>query len=160
LLSIANDSPERGILLVAENVPIAFQDLVIETGLDDTELSAILTELSRLDMLSIDANYAINNWHTHAAPKLFPDDWEERRIEIFKRDGGSCVYCGHMAEHIDHIHPRSKNGGHKNNNLAAACASCNMSKGNKYWRKWFREQPFFDARREAYIDQVLSDNSR
>lgn len=42
-----------------------------------------------------------------------------------------CVYCGAPAEHIDHIHPLDAGGWHCLDNLAPACAPCNLSKGAK-----------------------------
>lgn len=45
--------------------------------------------------------------------------------------GDPCSYCGAPAEHIDHIVPLSRGGGGDWDNLTAACADCNMSKGAK-----------------------------
>lgn len=43
--------------------------------------------------------------------------------------GDPCSYCGAPAEHIDHIVPLSRGGSGDWDNLTAACAACNMSKG-------------------------------
>jgi hypothetical protein len=43
--------------------------------------------------------------------------------------GDPCSYCGASAEHIDHIVPLSRGGSGDWDNLTAACAACNMSKG-------------------------------
>lgn len=40
-----------------------------------------------------------------------------------------CVYCGARVEHVDHIEPKCGGGADEWDNLTAACASCNMSKG-------------------------------
>ncbi|MBB5869862.1 5-methylcytosine-specific restriction endonuclease McrA [Allocatelliglobosispora scoriae] len=53
------------------------------------------------------------------------------RRAIFARDGGRCVYCSGPAETIDHVIPRSKGGPHHWENVVAACARCNHSKGDK-----------------------------
>jgi hypothetical protein len=39
-----------------------------------------------------------------------------------------CLYCGHRAQEVDHIRPRSDGGGDEPSNLAPACKSCNSSK--------------------------------
>lgn len=53
------------------------------------------------------------------------------RRAIFARDGGRCVYCHGPAETIDHVVPRSRGGTHAWDNVVAACAPCNHSKGDK-----------------------------
>ncbi|WP_027345397.1 HNH endonuclease [Hamadaea tsunoensis] len=53
------------------------------------------------------------------------------RRAIFARDGGRCVYCAGPAETIDHVMPKSKGGGHHWENVVAACARCNHTKGDK-----------------------------
>lgn len=47
-----------------------------------------------------------------------------------------CFYCGDKAEHIDHVIPISRGGQHKIGNLVAACKSCNLSKGSKFFTEW------------------------
>lgn len=42
-----------------------------------------------------------------------------------------CVYCGGIADTIDHIVPKYKHGSNTWENLAPACANCNNSKGSK-----------------------------
>lgn len=39
-----------------------------------------------------------------------------------------CVYCGGIAEHVDHIEPLAHGGAGEWMNLAGACASCNGAK--------------------------------
>jgi 5-methylcytosine-specific restriction endonuclease McrA len=53
------------------------------------------------------------------------------RRAIFARDGGRCAYCHAPAETIDHVLPRSRGGGHAWENVVAACARCNHTKGDK-----------------------------
>ena len=50
---------------------------------------------------------------------------------IFARDGGRCAYCRGTAETIDHVLPRSRGGGHQWDNVVAACAHCNHTKGDR-----------------------------
>jgi len=53
------------------------------------------------------------------------------RRAVFARDGGRCAYCRGSAETIDHVFPRSRGGLHAWDNVVAACAKCNHSKGDK-----------------------------
>lgn len=67
-----------------------------------------------------------------------PDLWLELRATVFARDGHRCVYCGDVTEplHCDHVVPFSKGGRSTLDNLATACASCNISKGAKTLEEW------------------------
>lgn len=42
-----------------------------------------------------------------------------------------CYLCGGPPEHLDHIVPLSRGGTHTPDNVAWACAPCNLSKGSK-----------------------------
>jgi len=57
-----------------------------------------------------------------------------RRLQIFHRDNGHCVYCLiEITENsfmIDHLIPRSKGGTNIKNNLVASCAPCNERKAD------------------------------
>ena len=53
------------------------------------------------------------------------------RRAIFARDGWRCAYCHGSAETIDHVMPRSRGGRHVWDNVVAACARCNHTKGDK-----------------------------
>jgi 5-methylcytosine-specific restriction endonuclease McrA len=53
------------------------------------------------------------------------------RRAVFARDGGRCAYCSGPAETIDHVMPRSRGGQHDWDNVVAACARCNHSKGDR-----------------------------
>lgn len=53
------------------------------------------------------------------------------RRAVFARDHWSCQYCGHPAENVDHVVPRSKGGPHSWDNVVAACRRCNSRKENR-----------------------------
>ena len=56
---------------------------------------------------------------------------ELTRINIFKRDGNVCQYCGSKKDlSIDHVMPRSRGGGSNWKNLTTACKPCNARKGD------------------------------
>lgn len=50
----------------------------------------------------------------------------------------NCAYCGAPAEQIDHIIPRSRGGTDALENLAPACAACNLSKRDRTPEEWTR----------------------
>ena len=56
------------------------------------------------------------------------------RLEVFKRDQHSCVFCGRGSPehklHADHKVPWSKGGKTILDNLQTLCATCNAAKGN------------------------------
>lgn len=66
--------------------------------------------------------------------------WQEIRDRILSRDEYTCAYCGSDADHVDHIHPISKGGSNEDDNLTAACATCNISKGDRLLSEWRRRQ--------------------
>lgn len=60
-------------------------------------------------------------------PHRRPIDLNTRasRLDILKRDGWTCAYCGEYANTVDHIQPESRGGGWLWGNLVAACQPCN-----------------------------------
>ncbi|MCP1336301.1 HNH endonuclease [Futiania mangrovi] len=53
------------------------------------------------------------------------------RFNVFLRDGFSCQYCGSVEDlTFDHLIPRSRGGRTTWDNVVAACAPCNLRKGN------------------------------
>lgn len=61
-----------------------------------------------------------------------------------------CIYCGHQAEQVDHIIPRSAGGSGEPSNLAPACKSCNSSKGPRPVEYFLRDHPHILARVRAH----------
>ena len=69
--------------------------------------------------------------HEDLKPKRRPIP-TNKRIQIYKRDGFACVYCGSEGDlQIDHIHPVSKGGGNETGNLQTLCRTCNVKKGDR-----------------------------
>lgn len=67
------------------------------------------------------------------------------KAEIRERDGYTCQYCGVRVRvgHIDHKNPRILGGSNRRNNLALACASCNLEKGDmtaQEFQRWLENQ--------------------
>lgn len=71
------------------------------------------------------------------------------RQQVFARDGFRCLYCHRSllrrrrypprCPHrptLDHVVPRSQNGGYTTTNLITACAECNHRRGNRPVREF------------------------
>jgi 5-methylcytosine-specific restriction endonuclease McrA len=58
---------------------------------------------------------------------------EIERAYIIERDGSRCHICGKKCKpneiHLDHLVPLADGGTHAPENIAVACASCNLSRG-------------------------------
>jgi 5-methylcytosine-specific restriction endonuclease McrA len=53
------------------------------------------------------------------------------RAALMRRDNYRCAYCGHHAETIDHVLPRSRGGQHTWENCVASCMPCNHRKADR-----------------------------
>jgi len=63
ILALVNDSPERGILLLTDDVPVTAEDLRFELGLDPETFAALLTAFDRLAMMREgNRGYEVVNW--------------------------------------------------------------------------------------------------
>jgi len=58
------------------------------------------------------------------------------RFNLFLRDEFSCQYCGGRGDlTFDHVVPRSRGGVTSWENVVAACARCNLTKGSRSLRR-------------------------
>ena len=55
---------------------------------------------------------------------------------VFLRSDYRCVYCGDMAEVLDHVDLRSRQGPMTLSNLVAACWRCNSQRGKEEIGEW------------------------
>lgn len=69
---------------------------------------------------------------------MLPSEKREQRINaLIRRNGGyfECHYCSTpltmYTATLDHVHPRSRGGSNRLDNLVLACAPCNTRKGNQ-----------------------------
>lgn len=60
------------------------------------------------------------------------------------QEGNMCTYCGSTNKPLesDHIVPLSRGGSHTEDNLVAACRSCNSSKHARALEEWLQDQPY------------------
>src|SRR5690242_16604637 len=61
-----------------------------------------------------------------------PQEWIK---EMWKKQNGRCMYCcielSTVTIHIDHVIPKAKDGSNDFDNLALACAHCNIFKKDR-----------------------------
>jgi hypothetical protein len=109
----------------------------------DDKLEAI--EAARRLLRQVPARHAANDdrWQQSLLWPELPFDRapkirgiSRRRREIFARSQGRCHYCRSRLVlegrwHVEHQHPRALGGGDDVLNLVAACAPCNLAKGDR-----------------------------
>lgn len=62
--------------------------------------------------------------------------WQLVRRLAIARDGARCQYCRNHGRTGDHVIPHSKGGISQLDNVVAACARCNTSKGARTLAEW------------------------
>ena len=70
---------------------------------------------------------------------------------------GPCVYCGAAAAHVDHVRPLARGGWEHPDNLVAACAPCNQSKGSRLLAEWRPERVAYGV---AHSPKVAAEMAR
>jgi len=90
----------------------------------------------------------LNNGNT-----LTNDEWQEN-LKYFDY---SCAYCGSDKSITkDHVIPLTKGGTTSKCNVIPACNSCNTSKLNYDFEKWYKKQEFFSDERFKKILNLIS----
>jgi 5-methylcytosine-specific restriction endonuclease McrA len=68
------------------------------------------------------------------ANPFWTKQWRHVRRQILDRDGRTCQLqypgCTGRATHVDHVTPRRYGGTDHPDNLRAACARCNLRRGD------------------------------
>lgn len=134
-------------------------DLIITTGdalRDDDRALAWMTKAGRqwraikvrlIDMgkITVDAGFIRNTWLGFDAMQTLPGrpyepGWAALRAAVFERDRFTCTYCGEQDGPLDcdHVLPVALGGVSTMENLVAACAPCNRSKGARLVSDWRR----------------------
>lgn len=75
---------------------------------------------------------------------------------IYQYFNHECVYCGAIANSLDHVIPQSKGGKTVASNLVAACKPCNGNKGDRELFEWFRSRSHWSEEREQAIAKWLN----
>ena len=95
------------------------------------DANGAMGELVTHGLVSLDPHRNIPNFSAMQAP-YSNESWQSLwKRAIMVRDKWACQYCGSPAEHVDHVVPRCQGGADDLDNLVAACAHCNLSKGGR-----------------------------
>lgn len=100
-------------------------------------------------------NVHIRNDNKRKTPKtmqLTIKQW----IDCIKEFDKKCAYCGKEKKLTqEHFIPLSKGGEYSINNIIPVCGSCNSSKQDRDFFKWYPKQPFYSKSRETKILKYL-----
>jgi N-terminal phage replisome organiser (Phage_rep_org_N) len=81
MLSMANDSPERGLLLIGEDLPLTLDEIFFEIGIDPEIGEIIITAFIQVGMVSRDGDtYSITHWDD----RQFASDNSTDRVKKFR----------------------------------------------------------------------------
>jgi DnaD/phage-associated family protein len=149
LLCLANDSPERGRLMLGEDLWLEEDEILAETGLDPVTYGKVIGAFQQLNMVAVGRGYELPNWDK----RQYKSDnssarvarYRQKRVdsgmtvspsydssEILARDNHTCVYCGATSNLcVDHIYPITLGGTDDELNLATACKQCNSGKAGR-----------------------------
>jgi HNH endonuclease len=67
----------------------------------------------------------------------------ETRQYLLSKWGRKCTYCGveNIPLQVEHIHPIAKGGSNRISNLTLSCERCNLKKGTKDVKDFFKKDP-------------------
>lgn len=101
-------------------------------------LAVRTAELHARNFLQVDEATERRRAYDRERKAALPTNWQELTEWVFDRDGYACVYCGAADKplHCDHVIPLSRGGPSSIDNLATACAGCNISKGARTPSEW------------------------
>lgn len=80
ILALANDSPERGKLLISDGIPLTIDEILFEAGLNEGD-SVIIDEFIQANMLTIEEGVVIVN---HWQDRQFASDHSRERVRQYR----------------------------------------------------------------------------
>ena len=94
-------------------------------------------------------------WKIRLDSTLTFEQWETIKV-VFNN---SCAYCGNDKKiEQEHFIPLSKGGEYTRNNIIPACKSCNSSKQDQDFFKWYPKHKSYSKKREKNILDHLGYN--
>jgi len=102
--------------------------------------------------------YCVYSQNRRALKLLLPHTLTTQQWDNIKQAfDNKCAYCGKQLPLTqEHFIPLSKGGEYTNNNVIPSCQSCNSSKGNKLFEKWYSEYEKYSKQRENKILKFLN----
>lgn len=84
---------------------------------------------------------------------LTPEQWEQTKLLFDNK----CAYCGKEKKlEQDHFISLYYGGEYTHNNIIPSCESCNKSKQEKYFFKWYPTYKYYSKAREKKILKILN----
>lgn len=80
ILCLANESPERGRLLISEDMWLSEEEILAETGLDMVTFGKVVNAFQRLNMLTVGAGYEVCNW----GKRQYDSDNSTKRVRAWR----------------------------------------------------------------------------
>lgn len=143
LLTMAGRCNSNGLIFLTENIPYTPKMLADELDFEENTVQLALNALEQLGMIQANSNgfLAVTGWTEYQniegmerireQTRKRVADYRMRKKQPSLPVGSTCAYCGKVANTIDHIIPRSKNGSDDESNIVPCCKSCNSSKKDK-----------------------------
>lgn len=97
--------------------------------------------------------------HRRTAKKAhLPNTLTDKQWELIKTHfDNKCAYCGQQRKlEQDHFIPLSSGGEYTHNNIIPACRTCNASKLDKDFFKWYPTYKYYSKQREKKILEFLN----
>lgn len=150
VLSLANDSPIRGSLMLTDHEPLDDELIAEELHVTVTETVTMFQAFVSVGMLEkTDGVWRVTNW----SARQYESDTSTERVQryrnnrrklgmpagatydsemVLSRDGKTCVYCGDNKNLcVDHALPIKLGGDDNDLNLVCACKACNSGKAGR-----------------------------
>jgi hypothetical protein len=108
ILSLASESPERGKLIISEGLPVTFDEVAFEAGLDCDTCQAIINAFISTNMLQVVDNiYEVSQWNARQFASDNVSERVARHRERKKQAGNDTGKKGKVI--IDEYTQRSRN---------------------------------------------------
>lgn len=141
LLVLAGEINDGGLIYFTQDIPFTPSTLAIQMDREEETIGKALKIFRDLSMIDVrdDGMIEILNWERYQNIEGMEKIREQNRKRQQKKrakdksilESMICAYCGEVADSVDHVIPRSKDGKDEADNLVPACLHCNMEKTNR-----------------------------
>jgi len=77
---MANDSPQRGVLVISDDIPHTLEDMEFEMGLPREVIAQLIDEFKALGMMTGNTTFAVCNWEK----RQFKSDNSSERVKAYR----------------------------------------------------------------------------